>query len=100
MPRCVVLGDFNVDLEKDKVKSETLLTWAESESLALCLPEGPTSLRSNRTIDYALVAGVRVTLQAHQGDTTSDHKPLIGVIWCADDGLKMGRKPMGEETLQ
>ncbi|CAF4651749.1 unnamed protein product, partial [Didymodactylos carnosus] len=33
-----------------------------------------------REIDYALVTGVQLTVQAYTGNTTSDHKPIFGVL--------------------
>jgi hypothetical protein len=77
---CVEFGDFNVDLEKDERKSEALLKWADSCSLAPFQPDVSTSLRSNRIIDYAFSSGIPIQLQTYEGGTTSDYKPIIAVI--------------------
>ncbi|CAF0956042.1 unnamed protein product, partial [Didymodactylos carnosus] len=70
-----------VDLgHKDGENAEHLLDWAVSQSLAAITPNCPTSLRSDREIDYALVTGVQLTVQAYTGNTTSDHKPIFGVL--------------------
>ena len=92
VPSCMYIGDFNVDLEEDRAKSDQLMTWADDTGVWPVVPDGPTSLRSNRTIDYALVAGLHVTLQTHQGDTTSDHRPIIGVIWCDAKELSSAKR--------
>ncbi|CAF2156233.1 unnamed protein product [Rotaria magnacalcarata] len=39
-----------------------------------------TSLRSDRTIDYAASIGVDLTIQAYEGHATSDHKPLLDIL--------------------
>ena len=80
--RCCIMGDFNVDIEKDGVAADDLLEWMDSCSLAPYVPHTYTSLRANRTIDYALAKGVDITLQAHEEPTTSDHKPLFCVLAC------------------
>ncbi|CAF5224638.1 unnamed protein product, partial [Rotaria magnacalcarata] len=38
------------------------------------------SLRSDRTVDYAASIGVDLTIQAYEGDTTSDYKSLLCVL--------------------
>jgi Reverse transcriptase (RNA-dependent DNA polymerase) len=77
---CVFIGDFNIDLEKDGEKANKILEWMDSCSLGPMIPQVNTSLRANRTIDYALIAGVDLMIQTHEGQTTSDHKPLIGIL--------------------
>ena len=77
---CVIMGDFNIDIERDGDKAEQLLEWMDSCSLGPVIPDTNTSLRSERTIDYALVRGLDILLQAHENETTSDHKPLFGVL--------------------
>jgi endonuclease/exonuclease/phosphatase (EEP) superfamily protein YafD len=77
---CSLFGDFNVDLEQDGEKAEGLLKWADSLSLAPYAPEAHTSLRSNRTIDYAFSTGNPISIQTYEGGTTSDHKPVIAII--------------------
>ncbi|CAF3946022.1 unnamed protein product [Rotaria magnacalcarata] len=79
---CVLMGDFNIDLQEDKLKREVLLSWTDSHALSPIIPDGPTSLRSHRTIDYAFTSGVHLSLQTYQGDTTSDHLPLLGILAC------------------
>ncbi|CAF4513712.1 unnamed protein product [Rotaria socialis] len=78
--RCVVYGDFNVDLEHDTNKAEILLNWADENSLAPYTPNLPTSLRSNRIIDYAFARGMNIDIQTHASNTTSDHFPILSVI--------------------
>ncbi len=82
---CMVMGDFNIDLERDGDKADELLEWMDSCSLVPVITESNTSLRSDHTIDYVVAAGVDLTIQAYEGDTTSDHKPLFGVL--AGDSL-------------
>ncbi|CAF4493110.1 unnamed protein product, partial [Rotaria sp. Silwood2] len=89
---CVIMGDFNVDLEKDGGKAECLLEWMDSYSLVPTVPNTNTSLRSNRIIDYALSSGVDMTVQTYEGDTTSDHKPLLCVLACEGKENKEGCK--------
>ena len=43
-------------------------------------PDSPTSLRSERVIDFALARGVNLNIQTYAGNTTSDHRPLMSVI--------------------
>ena len=82
--RCMVMGDFNVDLEKDGDKADSLLEWMDSRALGPLVPDKNTPLRSDRTIDYALSAGIDVTIQTHECETTSDHKPLFCILACDD----------------
>ena len=84
--RCMFIGDFNIDLEQDNEKASKMLDWMDTCGLGPIVPENSTSLRSNRTIDYAMVAGVCFTVQTHERPTNSDHKPLIGVLTV--DGLQ------------
>jgi endonuclease/exonuclease/phosphatase (EEP) superfamily protein YafD len=88
--RCVVMGDSNVDLEKDGDKADSLLEWMDSRALGPYVPDKNTSLRSDRTIDYALAAGIDVTIQTHEGETTSDHKPLFCTLACDGKQSKEG----------
>ena len=76
------MGDFNVDLQKDGDKADSLLEWMDSRALGPFVPDTNTSLRSDRTIDYALAAGIDVTVQTYEGETTSDHKPLFCTLAC------------------
>jgi hypothetical protein len=75
--KCVLCGDFNVDLDQDKVKAEILLNWSDSQSLCPYIPECPTSLRSDRIIDYVFTSGFSVSIQTYEKNTTSDHKPVM-----------------------
>jgi endonuclease/exonuclease/phosphatase (EEP) superfamily protein YafD len=61
---------------------DELLHWSDSLALNTTIPSYPTSLRSDRTIDYTFNRGISLTLQTCDDNTTSDHKPLIGVISC------------------
>lgn len=56
----VMLGDFNIDLHQrsDVRAAEDLMNWMDSVRIGPVLPDENTSLRSNRTIDYALSKGV------------------------------------------
>ncbi|CAM4741603.1 unnamed protein product [Rotaria magnacalcarata] len=77
---CMILGDFNIDIEQDGEKADRLLEWMDSCCLEPVVPDSNTSRRSDRTIDYAVTIGVDLTIQAYEGETTSDHKPLLGVL--------------------
>ena len=92
--QCVVIGDFNVDLEKDGDKADQMLEWMDACAVGAILPNANTSLRADRIIDYALTTGLDMSIQAYEGPTTSDHKPLLGVI--AVDEL---RKAEGFRTV-
>ena len=83
---CLFMGDFNVDLESDGEKADRLLEWTDSCSLGPVVPESNTSLRSERTIDYIVAAGVELTMQTYEGYTSSDHKPLIAILTCDTKG--------------
>ncbi|CAM4827013.1 unnamed protein product [Rotaria magnacalcarata] len=78
--KCVIFGDFNVDVFQDSNKSEKLLHWADMNSLAPFTPDTPTSLRSDRVIDYALARGVNINVQTYKCRTTSDHLPILSSI--------------------
>ena len=78
--KCVIYGDFNVDIELDGKKAEMFLEWADTNFLAPFTPESPTSLRSDRVLDYALAAGLSINIQNYRGHTTSDHTPIISII--------------------
>ncbi|CAF2775914.1 unnamed protein product [Rotaria sp. Silwood2] len=78
--RCTITGDFNIDIEKDGEKAERLLEWMDSCCLGPFVPDSNTSLRSDRTIDYALAAGVNISIQTCEDDTCSDHKHLLMVL--------------------
>ncbi|CAF3818990.1 unnamed protein product [Rotaria sp. Silwood1] len=78
--KCIVYGDFNVDIMQDGQKAESLLEWTDNHFLAPVIPSSATSLRSNRVIDYALVCGLNIDIQTYKGNTTSDHRPVISTI--------------------
>lgn len=78
--KCVIFGDFNVDISEDDSKAESLLKWADDQFLAPFLPDSPTSLLSDRVIDFAFIRGTTLSIQTYRGNTTSDHVPIIGVI--------------------
>ena len=90
--RCIVMGDFNIDLERDGEKADRLLEWMDGCALGPVVPDSNTSLRSERTIDYAVATGVNLTMQTYEGDTTSDHKPLLGVLTYDGIGLREGSR--------
>ena len=77
-----VFGDFNIDIDSktDEMIAKDLLKWDESGALTPVLPDNPTSLRSNRIIDYAFTCGIPLTLQTSTDNTTSDHKPIMGIL--------------------
>jgi len=81
---CCILGDFNIDLDdrKDEKAAKDLLQWSDSLGLTPVIPSVSTSLRSERTIDYAFSCGVPLTLQVCEDSTTSDHKPALAVFSC------------------
>lgn len=78
--RCMILGDFNIDLMKDGEKADKLMDWMDTCGLAPIVPDSNTSLRSDRTIDYAATIGIDLSIQTYEGDTSSDHKPIIGIL--------------------
>ncbi|CAF4215465.1 unnamed protein product, partial [Rotaria magnacalcarata] len=47
----------------DGKKADTLLHWADDQSLAHIVPNSHTSLRSNRVIDYAFIKGLNLDIQ-------------------------------------
>jgi hypothetical protein len=91
--KCVVFGDFNVDLVRDGKKAEFFHEWADDNCLAPFTPEASTSLRSDRVIDYALASGVNLNIQVYSGNTTSDHLPTLSVI-----SDKIRNKSLGRNT--
>ena len=78
--KCVIYDDFNVDIEQDGKKAEMFLEWADTNFLAPFTPESPTSLRSDRVLDFVLAAGLSINIQNYGDHTTSDHTPIITVI--------------------
>ena len=77
---CAIYGDFNVDMSLDKTKADQITKWAENHLLTHHIPDCPTSKRSKRTIDYFFSRGVDIDFQVYDGNTTSDHAPIISVI--------------------
>lgn len=88
--RCMIIGDFNVDLEKDGEKANRLMEWIDDHMLAPFIPDNNTSLRANRTIDYALAMNMELSIQTYEGFTSSDHKPLIGTLAIDEIGTTEG----------
>ncbi|CAF4035626.1 unnamed protein product, partial [Adineta steineri] len=78
--KCIIYGDFNVDFCQDIQKAESLLSWADEHFLAPFLTGMPTSLRSDREVDYAFASNINITIQAYSGKTSSDHVPILSVI--------------------
>jgi hypothetical protein len=74
-----------------KKKSDELINWADFCSLAPFKPDAPTSLRSERIIDYAFSTEIPIRMQTYEGGTTSDHKPIIAVISTKSSALTHGR---------
>ncbi|CAF1081872.1 unnamed protein product [Adineta ricciae] len=81
--RCMIMGDFNIDLEQDGDKAKEIFEWMDNCSLGPVIPNTNTSLRLDRMIDYAIAAEIDLTVQTYEGFTTSDHKPLLLV--CTGD---------------
>ncbi|CAF3780042.1 unnamed protein product, partial [Rotaria sp. Silwood1] len=79
------MGNCNIDVERDYEKADQLLEWIDSYLLKPVIPNSNISLRSNRTIDYAVTTGDDLTMQTREGVTSSNHKPLLCVF--ADDGV-------------
>ena len=79
---CIFTGDFNFDLERDGEKADHLLEWMDAYSIGPVIPDANTSVRSERTIDYAVVAGVDLPIKTYEGETSSNHKPLFAVLSC------------------
>ncbi|CAM4809265.1 unnamed protein product [Rotaria magnacalcarata] len=92
--RCMILVDFNIDIERDGEKADQLLERVDSCSLMSVIPDSNTSLRLDCTIDYAVTNGMDLTIQTYEGDTSSDHKPLLGVF--TDEGVP---KTVGSRTI-
>ncbi|CAF4343563.1 unnamed protein product [Rotaria magnacalcarata] len=88
----IICGDFNVDLTEDGDKADRLLKWADDLDLSPVVPDTRTSLRSDRTIDYAFAKGTQVAVQVHEGATTSDHKPIILVSAVEDKRKNMASR--------
>ncbi|CAF4447448.1 unnamed protein product, partial [Rotaria magnacalcarata] len=91
---CMIMGDFNIDIERDGEEADKLLEWVDSCSLMSVIPDSNTSLRSDRTIGYAVTNGMDLTIQTYESDTSSDHKPLLGVF--TDEGVP---KTVGSRTI-
>ncbi|CAF3312320.1 unnamed protein product [Rotaria socialis] len=89
--KCIILGDFNVDMNNDTQSSEALLQWTDACSLAPCIPDAATSLASNRTIDYALSNGVPLSIQTYEGGSSSDHKRILSTLSCGRDEKVRGK---------
>ena len=81
-----------IDIERDVGDADQLLEWMDHCPLGPVIPDSNTSLRSVRTIDYPLTVGVDLTIQAHEGETTSDHKPLFGTLGCDWIGDNLGSR--------
>lgn len=88
---CVLFGGFNVDIYLDKKKAEDFLVWADSCALSPFLPNSPTSLRSEKIIDFVLSTEIHVQVQTHESGTASDHKPIIAFIPIQSKVVKEGR---------
>ncbi|CAF1246698.1 unnamed protein product [Rotaria sordida] len=76
----IIYGDFNVDIMQDRKIAEILLQWADEQFLAQALPNSPTSLRSDSVIDYTFVRVLNLDIQVFNGNTISDHFPILSVI--------------------
>ncbi|CAF2948356.1 unnamed protein product [Rotaria sp. Silwood2] len=90
--KCIIYGDFNVDIMQDGQIAESLLKWTDNHYLAPVIPSSATSLRSNRVIDYALVRDLNIDIQIYNGNTSSDHRPVISTIPFKAARQKLGKK--------
>jgi hypothetical protein len=78
--KCAIFGDFNIDIEKDNAKADSLMLWADNHFLTPYVPSLPTSNRSDRIIDFAFSSGFSISIQTHEGGTSSDHKPILSIV--------------------
>ncbi|CAF4461731.1 unnamed protein product, partial [Didymodactylos carnosus] len=78
---CVV--DLLIDLPIRVIGIYAPENWADMCFLAPIRPDTNTSLRSERTIDYAFTIGVPLSVQALEVGTTSDHKPVLATVTCS-----------------
>ncbi|CAF3961071.1 unnamed protein product [Rotaria sp. Silwood1] len=78
--KTVIFGDFNVDLNQDSTKAESLLSWADNQFLAPFTPDAPTSMRSNRVIDYALACGISIDIQNFNETRSGEKCSLEGLL--------------------
>jgi hypothetical protein len=62
----MIMGDFIIDIERDGRKADRLIDWIDSCSLSPVVPDSNISLRSERTIDYAIAAGIDLTIQTYE----------------------------------
>jgi len=56
------------------------LDWADLLCLSPFVPDGPTSLRSDRIIDFALANFAKIDIQKFNTKNTSDHFPILSII--------------------
>ena len=89
--KCIIFGDFNVDIDCNGKKAEIFLDWADKNFLAPFAPNSSTSLRSDRVIDFALACGVNLDIQTYNGNTSSDHIPIISIIPILAKNKRLGR---------
>ena len=82
--KCVVFGDFNVDLDQDGNKADEFLKWTDN-NFAAYTPEESTSLRSDRVIDFALARGISLSIQTHSGKVGQTHFVGANDQWNIDD---------------
>lgn len=61
-----------------KKKADMLLHWADEQFLYEGIPNSPTSLRSDRVIDYALIKGTNLGMQLY----IVEMQPVIIIILC------------------
>ena len=87
----IIFGDFNVDTMQDGSKADALLHWAGEHFLAHAIPNSSTSLRSSKVIDYAFMSGLNITIQSYDGNTTSDHFPIISTISMKFSNQRFGK---------
>jgi hypothetical protein len=69
-----------VNVENDKAKADSLIFWADNHSLIPYIPSQPTSTRSDRIIDYIFSFSFSISIQTHEGGTSSDHKPVLSIV--------------------
>ncbi|CAF3493096.1 unnamed protein product [Rotaria socialis] len=61
---CMIMRDFNIDIEQDGDLADNFLEWMDSCNLEPAVLDSNMSLRSSRTIDYAITVGVELSMHS------------------------------------
>ena len=91
----MILGDVNVDMERDSDKTDRLLEWMDSGTLRAVVPDSNTSLRSNPIMDYPITTDVDLSIQTGEGITSDDRELLLDVFTDEDVSKCEGSQPYG-----